>query len=1056
MANQDDSNDESEVQNIYDESNESTGSKLRNASSKISSFIPNRFKQFGARIAKRAVLLVSSKVAVIVAVVIAVILLLVLLVGFISFLLMGPETIRAHFVKMADDIWKGVTGFFIGYAEVQVDKEKVTEVAGYLDNMGYKLEGYGFGKAERDENGKITDVDSKYLTAYLVAENKTYMIANQNFNLREFFNNITELDPNDGEWGSGMIVLNIKLWDNLSSRNVEVDREKQLLKIKMKQKASDDDSKSLVYEYNLDGWMGRYGKPIEFLLALHIGTMAPDFAYKVATSEEFDTKVRVKFHKVESKVRLKYKGMYVTKRDDTKGETWEEFLPKAQVRLNAENAINTAAGQAPKTLLDVYGIDMDDVRKARKYEDEQSIEYYKPYIRAVQKHWFRDLDFSKCYVVGKSKKTYGEYEKYIVEKQTSGDIFQISEPRIVGEEPKVTEEGVLADALAGKVDNVDEEKVSNGSVKNGTQATDTASNTTNSSVQSNGLAYSVEPSLVNGASNSVTVNGVTYTSYKQFNFEDVPFTVSGNSTKNVASSGCSATSSAIVLSGYGIDKSPREVAASMGNVLRTDSDVANVALGSNGVSATWHDGHNATEIQQALNEGKPVITLMVNSPDNFWTSGGHYVVLLGVKDDGTVLVSDPATDRDERNYSCTQTFSKFLSYVVGYAIPAQTPKNFTPGSGGNYTGGPFNYTGRYEGYRLDNLFKQKYHIADGINGVSEEESVIKMGNSIKYAISMLENTHSQDAQCILRDLKRYLTKRGIIFTDRYIMTDSKTIEERENADKEIDEEYNSLEYGGVAYTEDDTNMRGKSRRGGSRNQAKPLGSIIEGGMSGVTEEDNGNELILHYKGAGDFTGFEANKNVISPGNGDIVKIVDNGTDDIIEIELKQKNLHGKRIIIAHFQLDPSIKKGMSVSKGQKLGVTVEGQNISVTMKDEQGNSLKPGAYLPISSGGNWNGEKLNPVIGTIQGPSGKETYYNMDMSECVKIMKNEFGIDLPYWVREDGVKMYGEFVMCAANTYRPDRKKGTILETSLGRAMVVDHCQSAQTTLDQIDIAVTW
>ena len=355
MANQDDSNDESEVQNIYDESNESTGSKLRNASSKISSFIPNRFKQFGARIAKRAVLLVSSKVAVIVAVVIAVILLLVLLVGFISFLLMGPETIRAHFVKMADDIWKGVTGFFIGYAEVQVDKEKVTEVAGYLDNMGYKLEGYGFGKAERDENGKITDVDSKYLTAYLVAENKTYMIANQNFNLREFFNNITELDPNDGEWGSGMIVLNIKLWDNLSSRNVEVDREKQLLKIKMKQKASDDDSKSLVYEYNLDGWMGRYGKPIEFLLALHIGTMAPDFAYKVATSEEFDTKVRVKFHKVESKVRLKYKGMYVTKRDDTKGETWEEFLQQENTKTNnLLNIINHILEQYKNIGLEIW------------------------------------------------------------------------------------------------------------------------------------------------------------------------------------------------------------------------------------------------------------------------------------------------------------------------------------------------------------------------------------------------------------------------------------------------------------------------------------------------------------------------------------------------------------------------------------------------------------------------------------------------------------------------------------------------------------------------------
>ena len=77
----------------------------------------------------------------------------------------------------------------------------------------------------------------------------------------------------------------------------------------------------------------------------------------------------------------------------------------------------------------------------------------------------------------------------------------------------------------------------------------------------------------------------------------------------------------------------------------------------------------------------------------------------------------------------------------------------------------------------------------------------------------------------------------------------------------------------------------------------------------------------------------------------------------------------------------------------------------------------------------WDGPVLNSFVGIVQGPSGSETYYNLDMSGVVSIMKN-LGYDYNYWVRDDGVKMYGDYVMCAADlSIRP---KGTILETSLG------------------------
>lgn len=101
----------------------------------------------------------------------------------------------------------------------------------------------------------------------------------------------------------------------------------------------------------------------------------------------------------------------------------------------------------------------------------------------------------------------------------------------------------------------------------------------------------------------------------------------------------------------------------------------------------------------------------------------------------------------------------------------------------------------------------------------------------------------------------------------------------------------------------------------------------------------------------------------------------------------------------------------------------------------------------------WEGETLNRTNGTVQGPSGKETYYNLEMSGVVRLMKAK-GFDYEYWVREDGVKMYGDYIMCAANlNIRP---KGTIVETSLGTGMVCDTGSFASSNAYQLDIAVSW
>lgn len=104
----------------------------------------------------------------------------------------------------------------------------------------------------------------------------------------------------------------------------------------------------------------------------------------------------------------------------------------------------------------------------------------------------------------------------------------------------------------------------------------------------------------------------------------------------------------------------------------------------------------------------------------------------------------------------------------------------------------------------------------------------------------------------------------------------------------------------------------------------------------------------------------------------------------------------------------------------------------------------------------WSGDVLSKSKGVVHGPSGKETYYNLNMNRVIKAMRNMgyTETDYPYWVREDGVKMLGKYVMVAANY--EIRPKGTIIESSLGEAIVCDTGGFVKNNPTQIDIAVTW
>lgn len=83
----------------------------------------------------------------------------------------------------------------------------------------------------------------------------------------------------------------------------------------------------------------------------------------------------------------------------------------------------------------------------------------------------------------------------------------------------------------------------------------------------------------------------------------------------------------------------------------------------------------------------------------------------------------------------------------------------------------------------------------------------------------------------------------------------------------------------------------------------------------------------------------------------------------------------------------------------------------------------------------------------------KETYYNLPMKRVCQNAKDK-GIYGEYWETEDGLKMYGYFIICAAN-YEV-HPYGSIVLTSHGPGKVLDTGGFAATNPTQIDIATCW
>ena len=260
------------------------------------------------------------------------IIILIIIIGIVMFFITMPGMVMDKLKDLSISIGNKLEAFFGGDTTAQIQDQQVYDVLDYLEQMGYDLKGYGFltdyvGESkdgvERNDEGKIKEAKSDFIYTYLVSDNYVYTIANFNQTndlannghrilgaIVSVFQKVGNLFTNGqlGQfWGRGMISVyhessigvpgtyyggfgDLIGWSGIKI-NIDEEKDEKTLQVRRGWGSG-------VKSFNLDGWTGRYGMPIDFLLSVHLATMMPDLAYDMV--ESFDTQIVMLLHKTGS------------------------------------------------------------------------------------------------------------------------------------------------------------------------------------------------------------------------------------------------------------------------------------------------------------------------------------------------------------------------------------------------------------------------------------------------------------------------------------------------------------------------------------------------------------------------------------------------------------------------------------------------------------------------------------------------------------------------------------------------------------------------------------
>ena len=309
--------------------------------------------------------------------VVVVIVALILLIGIIMFFVSMPGMVMDKIKGFFKEAGKMIAAFYGADTTKQIDPEEVFSTLDYLEDMGWDLKGEGiltkhiedtelkdyvkkFDLEEEkvyvdEELGVIRDADtdnivaaeSQFIFTYMVSDNYVYTIKNKNlatqrddsnFFMKWLGGNLTAAykiynavyaplldglgvtNAVQETWGKGLLMFyqengqykegaafnEDSIWNG---DQIKVDTAAEKLIIKKSNFFNNNNA----MEFNLDGWTGRYGMPLEFLLAVHKATYMPDLSYDMAT--HFNTVVSIYLRDISGNVEIAYRndaGKYIT------------------------------------------------------------------------------------------------------------------------------------------------------------------------------------------------------------------------------------------------------------------------------------------------------------------------------------------------------------------------------------------------------------------------------------------------------------------------------------------------------------------------------------------------------------------------------------------------------------------------------------------------------------------------------------------------------------------------------------------------------------------------
>ena len=151
---------------------------------------------------------------------------------------------------------------------------------------------------------------------------------------------------------------------------------------------------------------------------------------------------------------------------------------------------------------------------------------------------------------------------------------------------------------------------------------------------------------------------------------------------NIPSAGCSISSEAIVLSGYGKDQTPYTISQYVSYYPRSIADIGD-DLEHYGVKSTSRVNYGAgssvktkavEEIENNLKQGRPVIILVRANYDSKYTRGAHYMALVGYKN-GKAVIADPNGGRVWNDDTVDTLVNRYMytgsDYEEGYVLANQ-------------------------------------------------------------------------------------------------------------------------------------------------------------------------------------------------------------------------------------------------------------------------------------------------------------------------------------------------------------------------------------------------